>query len=85
MCLTPTSLAQHHLKFARRGCIVAGTIEGFVTPSDLPVSVRVSIGVLVELSFVFWIVTRGRDAVARGLSGRFGEEPLATAAPLPSA
>ena len=65
--------------------IVAGLIEGFVTPSDLPVAVRVGIGALVELSFIFWIVTRGRDAVERGLTGRFGEEASATADPLPSA
>jgi uncharacterized membrane protein SpoIIM required for sporulation len=58
--------------------IVAGLIEGFVTPSDLPVSVRVGIGVLVELSFIFWIITRGRAAVDRGLTGRFGEEPVVT-------
>jgi uncharacterized membrane protein SpoIIM required for sporulation len=65
--------------------IVAGLIEGFVTPSDLPASARVGIGVLVELSFVFWIVTRGRAAAARGLTGVFGEEPLPTADLLPSA
>ncbi|MDT4899516.1 MAG: hypothetical protein QOJ78_446, partial [Pseudonocardiales bacterium] len=39
--------------------VVAGLIEGFVTPSGLPVGVRVGIGVLVELAFIFWIVTRG--------------------------
>src|SRR5439155_8724245 len=50
--------------------ITAGLIEGFVTPSGLPVAVRVGIGVLVELAFIFWIVTRGRDAVERGLTGR---------------
>ena len=67
--------------------IVAGLIEGFVTPSDLPDAVRVGIGVLVELAFLFWIVTRGRDAVERGLTGRFGEEPIngATTGRSPSA
>ena len=64
--------------------IVAGLIEGFVTPSDLPVSLRVGIGVLVEVAFIFWIVTRGRAAVDRGLTGVFGEEPLTTAVPSPS-
>jgi hypothetical protein len=63
---------------------VAGLIEGFVTPSDLPVPVRVGIGVLVELGFIFWVVTRGRDAVERGLTGLFGEEGRATTVPLPS-
>jgi len=67
--------------------VVAGLIEAFVTPSGLPVGVRVGIGALVELAFVFWIITRGRDAVARGLTGRFGEEPtpMPTAVPLLSA
>ena len=56
--------------------VVAGTIEGFVTPSGLPTWTRVAIGVAVELLFVLWIVVRGRDAEARGLTGRLGEEPL---------
>jgi uncharacterized membrane protein SpoIIM required for sporulation len=60
---------------------VAGLIEGFVTPSDLPIPVRVLAGALVELLFVFWIVTRGRDALARGLTGRFGEEPTDALSP----
>jgi uncharacterized membrane protein SpoIIM required for sporulation len=64
--------------------IVAGIIEGFVTPSNLPAAARVGIGVLVELGFIFWIVTRGRAAVARGLTGRFGEEARPTADLLPS-
>jgi uncharacterized membrane protein SpoIIM required for sporulation len=64
--------------------IVAGLIEGFVTPSSLPVAVRVGIGVLVELSFIFWIVTRGHDAIERGLTGLFGEEPRPTVVPSPS-
>jgi hypothetical protein len=61
--------------------VVAGLIEGFVTPSGLPTLARVSIGTLVELVFLTWIVTRGQDAVARGLTGTFGEEP----SPLPGA
>ena len=70
--------------------IVAGIIEGFVTPSDLPVPVRVGIGAVVWVGFVFWIVTNGRDAVAGGLTGTFGEtraEPVVppTGALLPSA
>ena len=55
--------------------ITAGLIEGFVTPSDLPVILRVGIGFLVELGFVAWIVIRGRAAVDRGLTGTFGETP----------
>jgi uncharacterized membrane protein SpoIIM required for sporulation len=64
--------------------IVAGLIEGFVTPSDLPVPIRVGIGVLVELGFILWVVTRGRDAVERGLTGLFGEEPRPRGDLLPS-
>lgn len=55
--------------------VVAGIIEGFVTPSDLPTPMRVGIGVLVEASFLFWMVSRGRAALDRGLTGTFGEEP----------
>jgi len=64
--------------------ITAGLIEGFVTPSDLPVILRVGIGFLVELGFVAWIVIRGRAAVDRGLTGTFGEA-RATGDLLPSA
>lgn len=65
--------------------ITAGLIEGFVTPSDLPVAVRVGIGALVELGFIVWIVTRGRAAVERGLTGLFGDTSSTTTDPLPSA
>jgi hypothetical protein len=64
--------------------ITAGLIEGFVTPSDLPVVVRVGIGFLVELAFIAWVVIRGRAARDRGLTGLFGEDELPTADPLPS-
>ncbi len=46
--------------------VVAGLIEGFVTPSGLPTPARVLVGVVVELGFLTWIVTHGRDAVAAG-------------------
>jgi uncharacterized membrane protein SpoIIM required for sporulation len=58
--------------------VVAGLIEGFVTPSGLPTFARVGVGVLVEVGFIFWIVSLGRDAVARGLTGTFGEAPVTT-------
>jgi uncharacterized membrane protein SpoIIM required for sporulation len=68
--------------------VVAGTIEGFVTPSGLPTFVRVGIGVLVEACFVAWVVGQGRPAVARGVTGQFGERRRAeleavTGGPLP--
>ena len=66
--------------------VVAGLIEGFVTPSGLPTTARIGVGAVVELGFVVWVVTRGREAVAAGLTGMFGEErapePL-TAVPSP--
>jgi uncharacterized membrane protein SpoIIM required for sporulation len=39
---------------------VSGLIEGFVTGSALPTALRVGIGVLVELSFLSWVVLCGR-------------------------
>jgi uncharacterized membrane protein SpoIIM required for sporulation len=44
---------------------VAGSIEGFVTGSALPTTIRVGIGVLVELTFLSWVVLCGRSARAR--------------------
>jgi uncharacterized membrane protein SpoIIM required for sporulation len=55
--------------------VVAGIIEGFVTPSGLPTFARVGVGTMVELAFLTWIVTRGQSAVASGLTGTFGESP----------
>jgi uncharacterized membrane protein SpoIIM required for sporulation len=52
---------------------VAGTIEGFVTGSALPTAVRVGIGGVVEAVFLVYIVTCGRAARARGLTGALGE------------
>ncbi len=36
--------------------VVAGIIEGFVTPSDLPTAMRVGVGALVELAFLTYVV-----------------------------
>lgn len=59
--------------------IVAGIIEGFVTPSPLPTSVRVGIGVVVELAFVTYLVANGRMAKRRGFTGALGEDDRASA------
>ena len=48
---------------------VAGSIEGFVTGSPLPTVFRVGLGVAVETAFVLYIITQGRAAVARGVTG----------------
>lgn len=44
---------------------VSGSIEGFVTGSALPTTVRVGIGVGVELAFLSWVLVCGRAARAR--------------------
>jgi len=48
---------------------VSGTIEGFVTGSTLPTTVRVGIGVTVELAFWCWIVLCARSGRAPGTKG----------------
>ena len=53
--------------------IVAGLIEGFVTPSGLPTSMRVGIGLVVGLTFWAYIVVLGRTAVAQGFTGSFSD------------
>ncbi|MFQ5557132.1 MAG: stage II sporulation protein M [Acidimicrobiales bacterium] len=42
--------------------VIAGLIEGFVTPSPLPTTARVGIGVLVEVAFVGYVIAFGRLA-----------------------
>ena len=60
--------------------VVAGLIEGFVTPG-LPLWPRVSVGVVVELAFVTYIVSFGRRAEANGFTGLITEvEERASAA-----
>jgi uncharacterized membrane protein SpoIIM required for sporulation len=49
--------------------VVAGLIEGFVTPAPIPTVVRVAVGVAVEVLFVAWVIGRGRAAVADGFTG----------------
>lgn len=49
--------------------VVAGLIEGFVTPAPVPTALRVGVGVVVEVVFVAWLVGRGRLAVADGFTG----------------
>ena len=42
--------------------VVAGFIEGFVTPSSLPTAVRVGVGVVVEVALLVYVVGLGRSA-----------------------
>jgi uncharacterized membrane protein SpoIIM required for sporulation len=53
--------------------VMAGTIEGFVAGSGLSTAVRVSIGVVVEVTFLVYAVVAGRAAAARGLTGVIDE------------
>jgi uncharacterized membrane protein SpoIIM required for sporulation len=54
--------------------IIAGIIEGFVTPSGLPTAMRVGIGALVGITFWSYIVVFGRIGVAGGHTGAFGDD-----------
>jgi uncharacterized membrane protein SpoIIM required for sporulation len=54
--------------------LVAGLIEGFVTGSALPASVRVAIGLVTWAVFVLYVVALGRDAAGRGYTGALGED-----------
>lgn len=54
--------------------VAAGLIEGFITGSRLPTWARVGTGVVVEVTFLVYLVTRGRAAAARGLTGAVGEQ-----------
>lgn len=61
--------------------LVAGMIEGFVTPSPLPTWARVGIGVLALLLFLLYVFTLGRRAVLRGATGDVDEDLQAARAP----
>jgi len=55
--------------------VVAGIVEGFVTPSGLATAVRVGVGVLVAAAFWAYVVTQGRAAESMGMTGVLGEKP----------
>jgi uncharacterized membrane protein SpoIIM required for sporulation len=44
--------------------VVAGLVEGFVTPSALPTAARVAIGIVVQAAFLTYVVVRGTAAEA---------------------
>jgi uncharacterized membrane protein SpoIIM required for sporulation len=50
--------------------VIAGLIEGFVTPSSLPTEARISIGVAAFLAFWSYVLAFGPSAVAKGHTGR---------------
>jgi hypothetical protein len=53
--------------------MVSGAIEAFVTPSPLPTWARISIGVVVELAFLTYVVVLGSRAVRAGDTGDLDE------------
>ena len=61
--------------------LVAGVIEGFVTPSPLPTWARVGIGVLALVLFLVYVFTLGRRAVRAGATGDVEEALQADVAP----
>ncbi len=53
--------------------LCAGTIEGFITGSNLPSGIKVAIGGGAWLAYVGYLVVFGRRAVAQGYVGDLGE------------
>ena len=53
---------------------VAGAIEGFITGSGLPTSVRVGVGVLVFIAFWLYIIVQGRIAESEGVTDGLDDE-----------
>lgn len=58
--------------------VVAGTIEGFVTPSSLPTFARVGVGIAAGSVFWTYVVVLGRRAAALGYTGAMGEHERLT-------
>jgi uncharacterized membrane protein SpoIIM required for sporulation len=61
---------------------VAGAIEAFVTPSDLPTAARVAIGVVVEVGFLAAMFLLGRRAARAGETGDLAEALRGDTAPV---
>jgi uncharacterized membrane protein SpoIIM required for sporulation len=53
--------------------VVAGFIEGFVTPSGLPTGLRIGVGVAAFSLFAVYVVLLGSRAERKGLTGLLGE------------
>lgn len=58
--------------------VLAGTIEGFVTPSGMPTAARVGLGLAAATAFWTYVVTLGRRAAALGYTGAMGEHDRLT-------
>jgi len=55
--------------------LVSGLIEALVTPSPLPTSLRIAIGVAAELAFLSYVVHFGRKAARAGETGDVDDAP----------
>jgi len=55
--------------------LVSGLIEALVTPSRLPASARIGIGVLAEILFLAYVIHFGRRADRAGETGDLAEAP----------
>ena len=53
--------------------LVSGAIEAFVTPSPLPTWARISLGAIVEIAFLAYVLILGRRAAAAGETGDLEE------------
>lgn len=56
--------------------LIAGLIEGFVTPSALPAPIRLLIGALALAAFLVYAYGRGRAAARAGITGDLSEEQV---------
>ena len=55
--------------------LVSGLIEALVTPSPLPTFMRIAIGVIAEIGFLYYVIHFGRKAVAAGETGDVEDAP----------
>ncbi|MFG3124085.1 stage II sporulation protein M [Streptomyces sp. NPDC048201] len=60
---------------------VSGAIEGFVTPSGLPIWARITIGVAAELAFLAYVYGLGGRAVREGETGDLQEAERSASVP----
>jgi uncharacterized membrane protein SpoIIM required for sporulation len=62
--------------------LVSGVIEAFVTPSGLPTSARISIGVIALASFLTYVAVFGRRAELAGLGTDLDEDDFGSVRPV---
>jgi uncharacterized membrane protein SpoIIM required for sporulation len=57
------------------GCfVVAGFIEGFVTPSGMPTALRIAVGISVLVAFLAYVGLLGSRAARQGYTGLWSED-----------